>query len=101
MGRKASILESPRCLFALTLAATLILSAFVAFSLIGSSPMVNVQRGAPGQVVVLNPRTGAIIGFAPEGNCVKINACWQVTPGRKATSPDQLVPPHGMIIGRY
>jgi len=62
MEHKASTIKSPRCLVAPTLVALMIVSAVVAFSLSGTSPTVNAQKGASGRTIILDPRTGAIIG---------------------------------------
>jgi hypothetical protein len=97
----ASTIKTPRCLCAFTLAALIIASSFVAFSLSRSSPTVTTERAAPIRMVFLDPSDGAIIGFAIEGDCTTVTMCsFQITPGTMPARPSQLGLPHGVVVKR-
>jgi hypothetical protein len=94
-----SPIRTPRCLCAFTLAALIIASTFVAFSLSRSSPTVTTERAAPIRLVFLDPSDGATIGFAIEGDCTTVTMCsFHVTPGTMPTSPSRLGLPHGLVV---
>jgi hypothetical protein len=73
MEGKAPAIRSPRCLFSLALASLIMVSAFVAFSLSGSSPTVKAQRGNPIRTVVLDPADGALVGSTNEAQTIILN----------------------------